>query len=167
MYVCIFVCGSIQFNCCAKDCLDPPMAASATQEWFLNLTSRWSILSSPLSLLLVVSAISTTQEVELAEARLKNWRSLANLSISSGCPSSRLLFIVMLALTQRESGPAHLLSVTLLIAPPFLFLRSTVFPALWRQTNVEGWCREWKMNGRMFKMPLESSVSFQAQNDCS
>lgn len=115
--VCVFVCYCIQFNCCAKDFLNPPMAASVTRKWFLNLPSRWSILSSTLSLLPAVSAIRHDTEVGLAEARSKNWCSLANLSIGSGCPSSRLLFIVLLALTQRESGPAHLLSVTLLIAP--------------------------------------------------
>lgn len=127
MNVCIFVCYSIQLNCCGKDCVNPPTAASVTQGWFLNLTSRWSILSCTLSLLPAVSAIGHDTEVGLAEARLNNRRSLANLSISSGCPSSCLLFIVMLALAQRESGPAHLLLVTLLIAPPFPFLRSTVF----------------------------------------
>lgn len=167
-WMCVFSCVTVySLTVVRKTVWTPPTAASVTREWFLSLTSRWSILSSTLSLLPAVSAIRHVTEVGLAEARSKNWCSLANLSIGSGCPSSRLLFIVLLALTQRESGPAHLLSVTLLIALPSLFLRSPVSPALWRQTNVEGWRRKWEMNGRMFEKPSESSVSFREQNDCS
>lgn len=53
----------------------------------------------------------------LVEALPKKCKNVANPSFISGLPSSLLLFLDLLGMKQRDAGlgPAHLLSVTLLI----------------------------------------------------
>lgn len=98
-----------------------------------------------------VSPIRHNTKVRLDEACPKNWWNAANLSISSGSPSSLLLFIDLLGIKQRELGlwPTHLLSVTLLIA--LSLLCSSVPTALLQLTNVRPEVLNERSNDRMLK----------------